>query len=783
MQVHFLGGNVPLTKTISPAGIDSYPSIYRFTSETQEISTSHALYEAIVQHADLGHCLLKGNIKRPLLNEPRRESTSTDEATSFICLDFDQHEAPSVQTLLDTMGLSDVSYTVQYSAKHGLPEYEGTINAHVFMLLSKPIPAPILKAWLMAMNLTHFNAQITLAKLKTVLHWPLDITTCQNDKLIFIAPPTFIDVKDPLHRRINHVVKQHDTIDISRLPKQHISTLRTQAATVLNRLRSKEGLPKRTATTSMVGSVEVINKPDTAIVTGIKQTGEFVRLNLNGGNSWAYWHPVDNFELIHDFKSDCWFRTKELVPGYYTDLQNAKADLNATPTDNGDLILAFRDKTTAEYWNGLWNPSTGLLDLNRARNETQLEHWMLSHGRTLGSFIPIWDLTFDPRSIWTVREDEHRINLFVASPYMKLSSAPNTIFPNIMTLIQHLLGYRGPEDDILLDTFLNWVACIFQRQHKPTTAWVVHGNEGTGKGYFVKRVMTPLLGSRNVQTALVKNLEDNFNAWLVNKLFIFVDEIDTDDFKEEGRVTSQLRNYITENIVPIRAMRQQMGDKPNYASFLFSSNKKHPVHIPLQDRRYNVANFQPVKLPRPNDESIASELEAFARYLLTYKVDIVRADTVLQTEARRIIQQMGVTSTQDTCNAIMEGDFEALWQARPDEALLSRSPVINQHTQNSQAYLLLLRDIATECLRDPIIIDEYPLTRDEMLVLLQYNVGNMPVTANKFTALLRHNGIITKNIRKGDDQYKGIHVAWKITPKLFTEVRKSMKMNPLKAVK
>jgi len=782
MQVHFLGGNVPLTKTITPEHIESYPSIYRFTSETHEISTSTELYEAIVQHAELGHCLLKGNIKRPLINEPRRDSTSTDEVTSFICLDFDQHKAPDIQSLLDTMGLGDISYVVQYSAKHGLPDYAGTINAHVFMLLSEPMPAPMLKAWLMAMNLTHFKEQITLAKLKTVLHWPLDITTCQNDKLIFIAPPTFVEVEDPLFQRIRHVKKQHDKIQVSQLPQQHISTLRAQAATILNNLRTKENLPKRTASTSMVGTVEVLNKPDQAVVTGIKQTGEFIRLNLNGGDSWAYWHPLDNFELIHDFKSGYSFRTKELAPGYYADCQRDKAELNATPTDDGDLILAFRDKTTAEYWNGLWNPSKGLLDIHKARNETQLEHWMLSHGRTLGSFIPIWDIEYNPRVSWTLLEDEHRINSFITTSYMKLKPA-ETVFPTILGIIKHMLGYRGAHDDALLDTFLNWIACIFQRQHKPTTAWVVHGTEGTGKGYFVKSILTPILGETNVQTALVHNLEDTFNAWIEKKLFIFIDEIDTDDFKEEGRVTSRLRNYITENMLPSRGMRTLMRNVPNYASFLFSSNKKHPVHIPLQDRRYNVANFQPNKLPRPDDMQVYEELEAFAQFLLNYKADFVRADTIIKTEARTLIQQMGVTSLQETCNAILEGDYQFLWNARPDEQLLVRSPVINQHTQNSQAYLLLLKNIATECIRDPVIQQQYPLTRDEMQIILQYNVGNMPVTPNKFTSLLRHNGIMTRSIYKNGETYWGIHVDWKITPKLLAEVKRSMKIKPLQAVR
>jgi len=255
---------------------------------------------------------------------------------------------------------------------------------------------------------------------------------------------------------------------------------------------------------------------------------------------------------------------------------------------------------------------------------------------------------------------------------------------------------------------------------------------------------------------------------------IFVDEIDVDDFSEKGRVTSKLKSYITEPTIPMRGMREASKNVPNYTSFMFGSNQQQPVHIPMNDRRYNVANYQPLKLPRPDDDAISAELENFAKFLLAHKASITEADSVLTTEARTRIQRLGITSTVETCQYILQGDFEALWLARPDEKLMASATVITQHTQNAQAYCMLLRQIASETIGNPDLQNEYPLSRDEIQVILQYNVGSMPLTPNKFTALLRHNGINTIRIRKHDQRTYGIKICWTFSDELREELLQTL---------
>lgn len=1054
MLIHFLGASVPLTKsfTLEKSGAitkDAYPLVEAVTSYDEDITTAAEFYAAIKQHAAQGHCLLKGLLSRPLMKESRRGTTKTDDASSWICLDFDRHESPSIDDSLSRLGLGDVSYVLQYSASQGMPDTEGTLSAHVFMLLTKPVSAPDLKAWLMDINLKYLRDDIHLSRSKMMLSWPLDITTCQNDKLLYIAPPGFRGMKDPLSSRIELCPKKIPAMPVDRIGGAHINALKLAERKLLNELRKGEDLPSRLAKTSWVGTCEIQNKPDVCSVTGIKETGDYVRLNINGGDSWAYWHHRDSFELIHDFKADTWYKTKELLPAYYAELMEARQALTATPTEEGDLILAFRDMKTAEYFNGLWNPNTGNLELHRARNETQLDHWMRSHGRVIGDYIPVWDMRYDPLASYRVDAENHVINTFISSPYYDLEPDAKARFPKIEYLIKHLLGINdgSPENAKLYEHFINWFAVVFKRKgtaNHPITAWVLQGIQGclagdteikfhqqkksgrpvsiktafekfngtyqlgtgkgrtwdttkpvyaqcvkdeftvgysevlnivesgvkmiyrvvssdgglirvthkhpfmrpdgsftplcdlklgdkvlrrgealahirhpkgrnkkrvtiysipqhptawqhiingknykrshkarlaweawmnnmpldqfinvlrndpitaskltylsddlivhhidedctndelsnlttidkldhdkhhaketglgtiltkevsivsitedceemtydmtmkapyhnyvangfcvknTGKGSLFNKIILPLFGHQNVFAAQVQNIEEGFNGWLQNKQFIMVEEVDVDDFKDKGRISAKLKQYITEPKVPFRQMRQTAVWTDNYASFLFASNKPQPVHIEASDRRYNCGNYQRLRLNYPGDEAIDSELEAFASFLLAHKADAERANQIIQTEARTRIQQLGVTSIDETCRWIVEGDFEALWYSMPDEQVVRESPITNSVTADATAYITLMKRLLHDVVNEP----KNRLSRDEMYILIQYHVGQLSSAPGKFTSLLRHHGIDTKQIRRNGQKTYGIELTWQISEEFYEEIVK-----------
>lgn len=787
--IHFLGASVPLTKSFvlennGSITKDAYPLVEAVTSYDEQVTTASELFKVIKTHASQGHCLLKGLLSRPLVKESRRGTTKTDDKTEWVCLDFDRHECANIDDALTRLGLNDISYVLQYSASHGMPDTEGTISAHIFMLLSAPMSAPDLKAWLMDANMKHLKDDIHLSRSKMMLRWPLDITTCQNDKLLYIATPAFNGMKDPLQNRITLAPKKLAAIPIERVGGLHINTLKVQERKILNELRKAEDLPTRSAKTSWVGTCEVQNKPDVCSVSSIREAGDYVRLNINGGDSWAYWHHRDSFDLIHDFKSDAWYKTKELLPAYYAELIAARQALTATPTEDGDLILAFRDLKTAEYFNGLWNPGNNHLELHRARNETQLDHWMRSHGRVIGDYIPVWEMRYDPLADWIVDADNHIVNTFKSSPFYDLEPNINTKFPKIEYLIKHLLGINNAstENVALYEHFINWFAVVFQRKgtaNHPITAWVLQGIQGTGKGSLFNKIILPLFGHENVFAAQVQNIEEGFNGWLQNKQFVMVEEVDVDDFKDKGRISAKLKQYITEPKVPFRQMRQTAVWTDNYASFLFASNKPQPVHIEASDRRYNCGNYQRERLNYPGDEAIENELEAFAQYLLAHKADANKANTIIQTEARTRIQQLGITSIDEACKWITEGDFDALWYSMPDEQIINESPIRNGYIEDAQAYCVLMKRLVHDAIDEPT----NRLSRDEMYVLIQYHVGQLSSNPGKFTSLLRHHGIDTKQMRRNGQKTYGIDIEWHISDELRAELTNKPVKSKLRKIK
>ncbi len=187
------GDGTPLTKTFTvgkDGGITtkSYPMVKNLTSYSEQIDSMNDFYDAIVRHTEKGHCLLKGKLDRPLINESRAGHTDAHTETLWVVLDNDHLHNLSPQQLMDLIGL-DVDYVVQYSASAGI--ISGKNGYHIFFRL-KTAASPeqlklLLKHW--NLNIPEIRKHISLSRTKQALLWPLDITVCQNDKLIFIAPP------------------------------------------------------------------------------------------------------------------------------------------------------------------------------------------------------------------------------------------------------------------------------------------------------------------------------------------------------------------------------------------------------------------------------------------------------------------------------------------------------------------------------------------------------------------------------------------------------------------
>lgn len=760
MDITFLSAEFPLVKryTLDNGALQKspYPNAYYFTSHTHEVKSLTEFHKLIVAAAKKGQCLLKGQIKRPLNNESRAGSTDSETFTQWICFDLDGARDLTPQSFMDAIGLSDVSYIVQYSASMGI-EDKG-LSAHIFVLLSAPVAAPFLKQWLLNLNLKHefLRSQIRLTRTGAALRWPLDITCCQNDKLIYIAPPQLgPGIKDTFTGKRIDLVKRK----LEHLPTNLISAdipqNKAQAKELLNSLRKEAGYSKLTDHQYKTkAGVSYLAKPGEAVITGIKQERGFVYLNLNGGDSWGYYHPENNAEYIYNFKGEPTYRTEELLPDYWQSLQKTRRPAAA---EDEIEYFAIRDFKSDTFYNGYYNHNKDELVMARASNEARLRSFLKQHGQPVPDFWEDWNLIYDPDESVKYDRDKKQINLYNPSSFYELKRRKvAAIPPTIRRVLESAVGANKT-----LDHFLNWLAGIVQYRKAMRTAWVLHGFQGTGKGVLFHQIITPILGKSNAHSMLMGQLQQPYTGWLETSLVVFVDEVQLSKLLQSSTINANLKSWITDPVVDIRRMYRETYRAPNRANFIFASNQPDPVILEHTDRRFNVGEFQAERLELTGKEiaNLADEIEDFFMYLAGLTVNLEQAATVLDSEDRQKLISINRTSVDEVADAILAGDMEYLIDQLPT----SDDPIFA--TPQAAAYKHLLTQILE---RGP---QSRNLTREELVIIFDYCIGGVPRSPNKFTAMLKHHRLHTKRVRRGDRLHYGIDVDWKQNDKWFEIMR------------
>lgn len=757
-----------------------YPHVKNFTSHEESVTDLRGLFKALKKHADLGHCLLKGTLLHSLNNESRAGSTSTDASSNWVCLDFDRAPFKTPAAAMQALGLADVAHIVQYSASQGLPKAHG-LSCHIFMLLSHAYQAPYLKTWLMHLNLTikELRQALSLTSSHAYLHWPLDVTACQNDKLIYIAPPTVgKGVRYSMDTPVEYVVGKIPALPIERLKAPALSNLKEQAAEIITAKRAELGLKRLRSQVKWVGEYEVQAKPGEAQITGMKEERGFVYMNLNGGDSWGYYHPQENFEVIHNFKGEPSYLTKELLPGYYKDCTAKQRRKNATPNEAGELVMGICERRTGRYWKVTWNPTTKDLRLDPARSELQLEHFLNSHGLSLNDdFVPQWDLYFDPQDDTIVDEEANRINLYVPSKYYREERRKGP-WPIIKRLMLHAVA-NNDETSETWKHWINWLAVIVQKRVKTRSAYVLSGTYGTGKSLISNAILKPLLGNKYVALKRNRELEDKFIGWLENSIVVAVDEAQVAGKEHKETIHQELKNWITEPTVDIRRMNTDTYEVPSYVNFIFASNKRDPVQLDAKDRRFNFGDFQEDPLPLSPDEirAIHLELPFFFDYLMSHKADVDYAAKIIRNKTRDDVVNANLTSVDLVARALLLGDLAYLWESMPDMKLVAE--LHGAGTAYAASFASILERETVALMKEGKSaggITKYAsrLTREELGVIFTYCVGTAPDSPNKFTRMLKHHEIETRRLRIGNKVQFGIEVEWRVADEWVGEHREQL---------
>jgi len=759
----------------------NYPHVREFNSYEASYRNLKDFSALLRQYAKRGACLLKGHLNAPLKEQSRAGSTHPDTPTNWLCLDFDGlRGVATADEALALVGIEGVDYVLQYSASSGILRTD-TFDAHIFLLLDDEVSPQQIKLWLKHINLTvpEFSEQITLTRSHNALRWPLDISVNQNDKLLFIAPPEVYDgIQDPLKgRRIRMVSKRGNAKTLSADLFTVPDVAKTDAAQrkKLNELRKELGLPsKRTLSTKIYKGVSVGASPTTATVTGIKEERGYVYLNLNGGDSWGYFFPLANPEILYNFKGEQNYALKEIAPEIYREYKNRAAEHRREEQERklkeqqtGKAYVAFLDRRTDTYYRGTYDYDEEVLDLEKTGSLVKIQHFLKQHGEPVGDFVPEWDYVFDFQTNTLFDPERRFANRYRPSDYLRnpTTARRKDPFPTIRRIIQHALC----DDGEIYQHFLNWLAFIFQYREPARTAWVLHGIQGTGKGVLFNYIITPLAGRDYVQTKRITDLEDGFNGFMDQTLFMLLDEVQITDAKNADSVMAKIKNYIVEPVIPIRAMRTDHYMAPNWMNIILASNKPNPIQIDPTDRRFNVATYQTEKLVISNEDitTIEEELPAFAHQLLSMEVDAHAARTPIDTEAKDHIKYLTRSSIDLFADALNEGNLQYFFEALPAPSDIPSDLDVTA-SMKQQYYIGMVRRFFAS-FDQKTHPGRMNISRDDLIRLAEYILGKVPTSPNKFSAYVKHHGINIGPVKVKGKTVQGVQVNWKASRILVEE--------------
>jgi len=712
MKITFLeaANGTPLSKHYPIKGdVTPYPHVKDVTSHEYDIKVSQAglqdLENMIRQHAALGHCMLKGPLKRPLVAESRAQKSDRLALTGLLVLDFDAISIPrrivrsnkltanDVQLIAEQIiadlpsSLHDVSYIAQASASFGLKG--DRISMHIFMLLTVPMPPKSVKLWLQNINYTVplFKDQVLLSVNGQSLKHPLDTSVADNSKLIFIAPPVFEDPSsNPFVTdtdRIVRVDRSRASFDLAAL----MNALNPESCFALGQqikdeLRQKSGIKKKTARLQTLTidyqAQEVLLNPDKMSIS-IVDSGSipFVRCNINGGDSGAYYFNIERPKYMYNFKDEPIFEIEKADREFYKSIfEIFKTHLEKSGKAQYPVVL--RDYYTDVYYNGVYDPNLNQFTEDYPlvpTSKNSIASFMMSHGYPEPDYVRDARVVFDPTlNSPSIDLDNvpYFVNMYRKTKYMLDPKLPTKALdfghatlikphcPRICTLLHHVLG-NGNEE---FERFINWLAYIFQTRQKAKTAWVLGGVPGTGKGLFYSKVLRPLFGPEHVPMRSLQNIEEHFNLYMRNALFLIVDEFHMASSSIGAmKIADKLKNQITEDTLTIRAMRTNQIEVPNYTSFIFLTNRNDAVKIEAGDRRYNIPPRQEQRLEEAHPQilkelpQLEAELDAFAGYLATFKVNERLVHTCIDNTSKDQMRQVSMSVLEEFSQAVKTGDL------------------------------------------------------------------------------------------------------------------------------
>jgi len=618
IKTDFISGSAPWRKTFIKRHGELETKLtkppYHVTSYRELSKDLTELHSKLKEHAKQGHALLRGTLRQPLDNESRAGKIDKKAKTKLLILDVDGTTCTDdpVEFINRFLGFGDVDMIVTYTSSFGI---KPGMRANIIIELSTETTFRDLNnlLWWRQLQNPDLRDEITLDVSGSLLLPTIDTASCVPAQVFTIAPPNctpktldpFID--NPDARYAFHPGKE-PTLGILDLMPPSLDDLAKEKAKLLTLLRTMSGRTRKAPEVSSYldrrtgEEWNLVEDPEPAMVTRIIDQGDFVRLDLNGGDSQSHWHPADSLDWVYSFKNYIKYPMQKLVPEYYqakveqqkTTKVEAAETMKHEIDKGGEFPFIAINADTEDYLCAMISKSTTWEDVQSFTKVRSVESWLDSNSATAPytNVPPLYKVVFDPDRPF-FDPTTNTINRFTAPQEVTFKDRDKTLEelnPQVRRLLLHVMA----GDEIMLETFLDWVAFLYQKRTAPQSAWLLHGCQGTGKD-MTFLLLQKVLGHRYCRSVMPNSLNEPYNGWAEDANLIFVNEIDSRVFKGSN-LSAKLNDYITADELVIRRMRTDGYTVKNLTGYIFASNRSDAVELPPGDRRFHVPPRQEIPL-------------------------------------------------------------------------------------------------------------------------------------------------------------------------------------------
>ena len=793
----------------------SYPLVKTMNSFEYAPKTIQERYALIIEHAAKGHVMLRGDLTKILAKESRRGFTDKTKPNPTLLLDVDKlrlvnYTAPTsklrnldveriCERVIEMLPIEfhNSSYIGHASSSMGLSA-SAHVSVHIEFLLDTSISPRILKSYITHLNYACelVSEQLKLSDTTTSVKSIIDESVANNSHLIYIATPTFDGVDDPFqspeHRfclveKTNNVL--YLTGPLSLIEERSMAALRNKRLDQLRKLNDQPVYrPKKKDYVTKEGKVRVVINPDHCPLTVCSIDEEFVRFNADASSSYKYWARLTSPHIIHCWNGDDSFEFQKAdAEGYEEFLSNYKTNIDKV---TNETALVFRDIRTDTHYTMLYDTKEdeilpGLEDDTYIYESSlgHIESWLSEYGQPLPDPIQSLHYVYNPLETVTVRHELNGlVNKYQAPKHVKKVKSIDPEFkgitydpesdsnmggallkqlcPNAYKIMWNMTG----STEIEFEHFINWLAAAIDKKEPLQTVWIFSGTQGTGKGLFFNFILTPMIGESNVVSKKLSALEDSFNSFLADKLFVAVDEFHITDSKQDQRTFDDIKYMTGGDRLDVRAMYRESKNVRTYANFMFFSNHSDVARLEDDDRRHNVGFPQKVKIKDAypelfsNDidlkQILSNEISNLYSFLHHFNYNNQAATTCIDNEAKRNMRVAGMGVHQKFCFALREGDLDYFIEN------------INALT-TTPTHLLNVKQVAVKVLTKWIddAVNTLPTDVSVAEAHAMYLVLNpdSTSTSQKFASMLTRNNVSQERKRKNGIRAKYVVSRFKFT--------------------